>query len=342
MLKELDTSGRRAGGLRAAFGALPSGSAENTRLTILGIILRSCGLPEKYSLAKFCLYLKNNGFYDAVKKDVEASGKEFMRAMNNLFVSPVLRAALLKADPQLGNADALRFLLTKEFAQPTDISTAEVLRMTREVLGGKDGLPLTILVLDEVQIYVRVIPERTREVVEVEKRWASNSTPGLWWSGPKRAEFRCAGVQLDAGSVHDLGGTVRCGCGKRDATRFWRSVPRRLRPCANFWRHTPGKLPANYPPRQLRRARRTRTFWRTTIPSCRSVVGFGEHVLRAVDPAGTSAMLRAQLQIIHEALRGLAEQPFATVVPADFMFEQLQAGMVQQGVLAAGVGGDHP
>jgi hypothetical protein len=60
---------------------------------------------------------------------------------------------------------------------------------------------------------------------------------------------------------------------------------------------------------------------------------FWEHVLRAVDPAGTSAMLRAQLQIICEALHGLADQPLGTVVPADFMFEQLQAGMVQQGVL---------
>ena len=51
-LKELDTAGRRAGGMHAAFGALPSGSAESTRLTILGIILRSCGLPDHYRLAK--------------------------------------------------------------------------------------------------------------------------------------------------------------------------------------------------------------------------------------------------------------------------------------------------
>ena len=105
-LKELDTAGRRAGGMHAAFGALPSGSAESTRLTILGIILRSCGLPDQYRLAKFCLYLKNNGFYDQVKKEVEASGKDFMRELENLTVSPVLRAALLKVDPQLGNADA--------------------------------------------------------------------------------------------------------------------------------------------------------------------------------------------------------------------------------------------
>jgi hypothetical protein len=85
-----------------------------------------------------------------VKKEVEAKGKDFMRELENLTVSPVLRAALLKVDPHLGDADGLRALLTKEFAQPNDISTAEFLRMTREVLGGKDGLPLTILVLDEV------------------------------------------------------------------------------------------------------------------------------------------------------------------------------------------------
>src|ERR1035437_3334427 len=60
-LKELDTAGRRAGGMHAALGALPSGSGESTRLTILGIILRSCGLPEQYRLAKFCLYLKKHG-----------------------------------------------------------------------------------------------------------------------------------------------------------------------------------------------------------------------------------------------------------------------------------------
>ncbi len=334
-LKELDTAGRRAGRLHAAFGALPSGSAESTRLTILGIILRSCGLPDQYRLAKFCLYLKNNGFYNQVKQEVEKAGKDFMRELNNLTVSPVLRAALLKVDPNLGDADALRPLLVKEFAQPNDISTGELLRMTREVLSDKDGLPLTILVLDEVQIYVRNNLERTREVVEVAEALGkqldsrllvvgagqsalSSDVPEFSWM---RARFTIS-VELSDADVENV--TRRVLLAKRaDKIEAVRQVlathageiSRQLSSTAIGTRADDQAILADdYPILPVRRR-----FW--------------EHVLRAVDPAGTSAMLRAQLQIIHEALRGLADQPLGTVVPADFMFEQLQAGMVQQGVL---------
>ena len=40
-----------------------------------------------------------------------------------------------------------------------------------------------------------------------------------------------------------------------------------------------------------------------------------------------------QLRIIHDALRELANLPLRTVVPADYIFEQLQPGLLQQGVL---------
>ena len=334
-LKELDTAGRRAGGMHAALGALPSGSAESTRLTILGIILRSCGLPEQYRLAKFCLYLKTNGFYDAVKKEIESKGKDFLRELNDLTVSPVVRAALLKVDPTLGKAEGIRDLLIKEFAQPADISTAEFLRMTREVLGGKDGLPLTILVLDEVQIYVRNNLERTREVVEVAEALGkqldsrllvlgagqsalSSDVPEFSWM---RARFTTS-VELSDADVENV--TRRVLLAKRpekiEAVRqvlasHAGEIARQLSSTAIGTRTDDQAILADdYPILPVRRR-----FW--------------EQVLRAVDPAGTSAMLRTQLQIIHEALRGLAEQPLGTVVPADFMFEQMQAAMVQQGVL---------
>jgi hypothetical protein len=334
-LKELDTAGRRAGGMHAALGALPSGSGESTRLTILGIILRSCGLPEQYRLAKFCLYLKTNGFYERVKKEVEASGKDFMRELNDLTVSPVLRAALLKADPSLGNAEGMRELLTKEFAQPTDISTAEFLRMTREVLGKKDGLPLTILVLDEVQIYVRNNLERTREVVEVAEALGkqldsrllvvgagqsalSSDVPEFGWM---RARFTIS-VELSDADVENV--TRRVLLAKR---------PEKIEAVRQTLASHAGEIA-----RQLSStAIATRTEDQETLADDYPILPvrrrFWEQVLRAVDPAGTSAMLRTQLQIIHEALRGLADQPLGTVVPADFMFEQMQAAMVQQGVL---------
>src|ERR1700690_3719216 len=46
LLRELDTAGRRAGGLLAAAGSLPSGTTDQVRLTILGILLRAVDLPE--------------------------------------------------------------------------------------------------------------------------------------------------------------------------------------------------------------------------------------------------------------------------------------------------------
>ena len=44
-------------------------------------------------------------------------------------------------------------------------------------------------------------------------------------------------------------------------------------------------------------------------------------------------MLRSQLRIIHDALHDLTEAPLGTVVPADYMFDQLQPLLLQQGVL---------
>src|SRR5271163_2548056 len=67
LLRELDTAGKRAGGLLAAAGALPSGTTDNVRLTILAILLRAVGLPEQYPQARFCLWLHSQGHFDKVK-----------------------------------------------------------------------------------------------------------------------------------------------------------------------------------------------------------------------------------------------------------------------------------
>ena len=166
-LKELDTQGRRLGGLHAASGTLPAGGGESVRLTVLGILLRSKGLPPTYAQAKFCLYLRNNGFYDAVKSAVEAKGKDFLRELNNLFVSPILHDALIAVDAGYGDRKAVRELLKQEFRQPNDITTAEMISMMREVLTEEGQIPCTIIVLDEVQLYIGDSTDRATQVVEI-------------------------------------------------------------------------------------------------------------------------------------------------------------------------------
>ena len=60
---------------------------------------------------------------------------------------------------------------------------------------------------------------------------------------------------------------------------------------------------------------------------------FWEHTLRAVDRAGTAGQLRTQLRIVYDAIRHTADDPVGTVVPADFLFEEISPNLLQSGVL---------
>ena len=60
---------------------------------------------------------------------------------------------------------------------------------------------------------------------------------------------------------------------------------------------------------------------------------FWEHTLRAVDRAGTAGQLRTQLRIVYDAIRYTADDPVGTVVPADFLFEEISPNLLQSGVL---------
>jgi hypothetical protein len=61
LLRELDTQGKRCGGLHAVSGTLPSGGSRSLRLSLLGQVFRSKGLPEALPQAQFCMWLTENG-----------------------------------------------------------------------------------------------------------------------------------------------------------------------------------------------------------------------------------------------------------------------------------------
>lgn len=55
---------------------------------------------------------------------------------------------------------------------------------------------------------------------------------------------------------------------------------------------------------------------------------FWEKVLRNTDHSGTKAQLRSQLQIVFEATRLTAASPVGTVVPADFIYDQISTDLI--------------
>jgi len=334
-LKELDTLGRRYGGLHAASGTLPSGANESVRLTVLGMIFRSKGLPEKFAQAKFCLFLKNKGFYDKVKTAVETKGKDFFRELNDLYVSPILHDALVEVDSGYGDRKAARSTIKAAFVQPGDVSTKDFIETIREVVSVSGQLPCTIIVLDEVQVYIGEEQDRARDVVEVAEALSkqldsriivigagqnalSAQAPHFQWL---KDRFTIP-VELSDTDVETV--TRRVLLQKEP-----KYVPD-IRKCLDL--HA-GEIERQLSGTRIASTSNDRNIIVEDYPLLPTRRRFWEYVFRAVDPTGTSGMLRSQLRIIHDALQELAEQPLGTVVPADFMFEQLQPNLVQQGVL---------
>ena len=103
-LRELDTLGKRSGGLHAASGTLPSGGGESVRLAVLSIVLASRGLPEALPQAQVLhVAPEERHLRPGEGGSVESAGKEFFGELHDLYVSPVLAKAVLDADPDFAS-----------------------------------------------------------------------------------------------------------------------------------------------------------------------------------------------------------------------------------------------
>ena len=60
---------------------------------------------------------------------------------------------------------------------------------------------------------------------------------------------------------------------------------------------------------------------------------FWENCFRVVDAGGTQSQLRSQLQILHEALKKIADEELGAVIPADLLYTFISPNMVNTGVL---------
>ena len=52
-----------------------SGAGDSIRLALLGIVFKSVGLPEGFPQARFCLWLRKNGFHDRSSRGALEGGR---------------------------------------------------------------------------------------------------------------------------------------------------------------------------------------------------------------------------------------------------------------------------
>jgi hypothetical protein len=339
LLREIDTAGRRAGGLLACAGTMPSGNTDRVRLTILSVLLRAVGLPEQWPKAQFCLWLHERGWLDQVRAAVEAAGKRWEAELDNLHVSDPIPRALLACDPSLAAAPAdVRKLLASQFpVRSSDLSTPEFLTACRRALAlvGRDGrLPCTLLVLDEVQQFIGDSNDRSVLVTEAIEALSKQFDSQLMVVAAGQSALTA--VPLLAKLMDRC--TIRVPLSDADVEAVTRKVLLQKQPAALPRLRALLDAHAGELSRQLQGTRigehaTDRAIAADDYPLTPVRRRFWELCFRQVDAAGTSSQLRSQLRIIHDAIARLADRPLGALVPGDELFDALAPEMVNTGVL---------
>ena len=334
LLKEITTLGKRHG-LHAAAGTLGAGASDSVRLALLGIVFKSAELPESYPQARFCIWLRKNNIYDQVCASVEAAGRDFRRELNDMYVSPLIAKGLLAADPNFaGSEKDARKVLREQFPKPSDITTDEFTIALRDALTPEGETPCTVIILDEVQQYIGDDTSRSYVVQEVVEACSKRFGDRLLFLGTGQTSLSGTPALLRLKGRF----TVNVELSDTDVETVTRRVvlakrPDRVNDVKAILDGNAGELDRHLVGTKIGPRSKDKSVLVEDYPLLPVRRRFWGHALRAVDRAGTAGQLRTQLRIVYDAIRCTADEPVGTVVPADFLFEEISANLLQSGVL---------
>jgi hypothetical protein len=334
LLKELTNRSKPLGGLRAAAGTLGAGSMDNVRLAFVQLVLRSAGLPEDLAHAKFILWLRSSGLEASVAKALKKDNCDLLEEVVNLNYSVPLAEALLSADSKYGTVANVQEAMRAGFPVITSPTMGQALDFLQQVFGEKGKLPCTLLVVDEVQQFIAEKIQRAMDLQEIAEHCSTklnqrlllvvtgqsalNTTPSL-----QRLQARFAvRVQLsDADVVSVIRKTVL------------RKKPEHESIISKCLDANQGELARHLQNTRFAANHDDNKFFVADYPLLPTRGRFWEKVLRNTDHSGAKAQLRSQLHIVFEATRQTAAASVGTVVPADFIYDQISTDLINTGEL---------
>jgi hypothetical protein len=343
LLDDLSTLASLNNGLHAASGTLGSSAGKNVRLAFLSIILKSAGLPEQYHLARFVIWLKAEGIYEKVKDYIKANAKvkegrdPWEYELKNLHMSSVMGSAILNASPGIAtDSDEVKKMIRSQYQAVKDVSNGEMVTTVIDAVGINGELPLTLVVLDEVQQYIGDDIDTAMAVQELGETCGDDgrlNSKLLFIGTGQSALTSTENLQRLMGRF-----TVNVQLKDTDVDSVIRKVILQKKESARpqiqsvidaelgeISRHLRGSviehnkddekwMVADYPLLPVRRR-----FW--------------ERVLPALDRTGTGSQLRNQLRVVHEATKVTADKPLGYVVPADYIYDQIATKLLNSGAI---------
>jgi hypothetical protein len=337
--RELDTLAARSGKpLMAASGAMPSGAKDAVRKTVLAILLKAVGMPEKVPQARFCFWLREKGYLDAVRSAVEAEGSRWLEELDELYVSPVIAEAVLEQDSDFaaGNREA-RDVIRQQFPNSeSDITTAEFVQLARKALAPNGvELPHTMLVLDEVQQYIGDSNDRATDFVELAEALQTELDSRVMLVASGQSALSSETPQLQ--KLKDRF-RVTVQLSDTDVETVIRKVILQKRADAQadvqqVLEANAGEVSKQLEGSLIKERTEDRQVAVADYPLLPTRRRFWEECFRSVDVAGTNSQLRSQLRIIFDAVKDIAEEDLGRVITGDVLFHSLAGDLMNSGVL---------
>jgi len=334
---EIDRKQKIQGKLSIA-GTLRDFPSKDIRYSFLQIFLNSLGLPQQYHHFKFVHWLKKEGIYDGVHAILDASGKNLKTEIERIFVSTALAKAVLEMKPEMADSEAkLLELFRAQFARVETIGREDFVKTVREEilpLSFGDKVPCTLIILDEVQQFIGTDANLAFDVQLLAEDLCSRFDGKFLLVGTGQnaltdtpilqklfARFRVS-VQL---TNTDIQTVIR--------KTILDKKPTAITPLNAKLDASSGEIARNLEGTVFGYLTEDKNTLVADYPLLPSTRKFWYKVLQVVDVAGTSGQLRNQLRLIDDSLKTIAEKEIGQIVPADFIFTQTRADLIQAGLL---------
>lgn len=331
---ELTNRAKPYKGLRAVAGTLGASSVESVRIAFLQLIFRAAGLPEHLSAARLVLWLRERKLEDALLAALRKRKLDPAAELRNFYVSMPLMEALVEVDPGFKSPTNAQAAIRAQFPVAYAPSMDDTLAMVRQVFSVEGTLPCVLLVVDEVQQFIGGDLDRAHDVQEI----AENCSNKL----NSRCLFVGTGQSALTGTA-SLGRlqarfTVKIPLSDADVeTVIRRTVlakkPEKVSAIEKIVDANSGEISRHLQNTKMGSHGGDRAFYASDYPLLPVRRRFWEKVLRSVDVSGTTAQLRTQLKIVFDAARESAEWEIGSVVPADYIYDQIATDLLNTGIL---------
>ncbi|HVA48082.1 MAG TPA: BREX system P-loop protein BrxC [Pirellulales bacterium] len=217
----------------------------------------------------------------------------------------------------------------------TDVSIDDMVDKIKLTLVRKNKLPLTVMVLDEVQQYIGDTLARSKGVQDLQEQCCSRLGANVLFVAT--GQNALTGVPL----LQKLTGRfpVKVELQDTDVEKVTREVLLKKKPSAeaplgSLVESHAGEIERHLSSTKIAFTTRDRGLLVQDYPVLPVRRRFWERVLRAVDKAGTGAQLQNQLSIVEEAVQQTADWPLGNVVSGAFINDaSVKSSALKTGVL---------